>query len=287
MFFIFYNVIYLRLNYFCLLKITDKDYFLPTIEALVPLSVMSNGRTQPLLINGVCATTGGKDDYVLKFKTGNEMLVQSSCNELVAAFIARELDLNVVEPALINVSEEFRDTLIGQSHYNIASESVGLNYGCKFVPGFLEFVKDQSLSEYQYFQAQQIFALDVFISNSDRRNDKQNMLTDGRKIIIFDHEMAFGFLYELIKNPTPWLIRTEDRYWITRHYFYNMLKAAKYNFGTFVESLDVIDNKFWDKVYTLVPKDWMGDGLDQIKNNLNSLVKNRSTFLQELNKVFS
>ena len=39
------------------------------------------------------------------------MTPESSCRELLAAFIAMELDLHVAEPALVVISEEIVETL--------------------------------------------------------------------------------------------------------------------------------------------------------------------------------
>lgn len=271
-----------------MLKITDKDYYLPIVEALVPIKIMSTGRTNPMLINGVDTSTGIKADYVVKFKKGAEMSIRSSCNELIALFIGKELSLNVVEPALINISKEFINTLQNNDNYKIALDSEGLNYGCKFAgPGFLEFIKNQQLTDNQYYQAQNIFAFDIFISNVDRREGKENMLTNGTDIVIFDHELAFSFIYEIFRNPTPWIIRDADKDWVSKHYFYRAIRNAKFNFDNFVNSLDAINDAFWDKVYNLIPKDWINGDMDKLKDNLNSLVLNRSIFLQELNKVFA
>lgn len=269
-----------------MIKITDDTYFLPTIEALHSIDEFESGTTKPMLIRGVCRTTHEKSDYVVKYHNAPRMSVESSCRELIASFIAKELDLNVAEPVLINVSSEFADSLRGKDGYKNAHNSIGLNYGSKFFgQGFLEFLQNQKLNEKQFVQAEQIFALDIFISNADRRRDKQNMLTDGEKIMIFDHELAFGFVMDIIKNPTPWLISDADKSWIKNHFFYTTLKGNEPSFDTFVESFEVLDKKFWDKTDILIPQKWKTKQIDDIKNNLTSLINNKSIFLQELNKI--
>jgi hypothetical protein len=267
-------------------KITNDTYFLPTIDALQGIEELGSGTTKPMLIRGVCTITHEKSDYVVKYRNAPRMSVEASYRELLASFIAKELEMNVAEPALINVSPEFADTLRGKEGYKNASNSIGINYGSKFFgQGFFEFLQNQKLNEKQYAQAEQIFALDIFISNADRRKEKQNMLTDGEKIMIFDHELAFGFVMDIIKNATPWLISDADKTWIKNHFFYPILKHNEHNFEAFVQSFEVLDKNFWDKADVLIPQEWKTKQVDEIKNNLRALINNKLIFLQELNKV--
>jgi len=268
------------------LRITDKEYFLPIIEALQGFSEFGTGTTKPMLIRGVCRTTHEKSDYVVKYLNSPRMSFESSCRELLASFIARELGLNVAEPALINVTSNFADSLRGKEGFNNAINSIGLNYGSKFFgPGFMELIHKQHLNEEQLVQAKQIFALDIFISNADRRIDKQNMLTNGTKIIIFDHELAFGFIMDIIKNPTPWIIGESDMIWIKNHFFYSTLKGNEHNFITFVEGLYVLDDNFWEKANSLIPNEWKTGQISKIRQNLMDLINNREIFLNEINRL--
>jgi hypothetical protein len=71
----------------------------------------------------------------------------SSCSELLASFIAMELDLNVAEPAIIEISPEFLETLRGSDAYKNASGSEGINFGCKYKTGYIELVSNQQISD--------------------------------------------------------------------------------------------------------------------------------------------
>jgi hypothetical protein len=271
------------------LKITNKEYFLPVVEALEGYQQFTSGTTLPMLIRGVCTRTGDKSDYVVKYVNSPRMSIKASISELVAAFIARELELNVVEPAIINITDVFVETLRGKDGFRHASNSLGLNYGSKFVVGYMEFVQNQKLNESQLIAAEQIFAFDIFISNPDRGpQGKQNLLTDGENVIIFDHELAFSFIYDLFyKNPTPWIITENDKNLIKKHYFYTNLRENEHNFDSFVEGFTVLDENFWKIVSGLIPNTWDQSHMIEIKNNLNSLVEHRMTFLEELYKVLS
>ena len=269
-------------------KITDKHYYLQKVDALNGIELLSTGTTQPMLIRGVCEQTGEKSDYVIKYRRSPRMSVESSAFELIAAFIAKELELDVPEPALINVSPEFVDTLRGKEGFIFANNSIGLNFGCSFLGyGFMQLLQNQKLTESQFEQAIKIFAFDILISNADRNINKPNLLTNGEKIFIFDHELAFGFVRDIIKSPKPWIIRDVDLTWIKSHFFYLILKGSEPNFDNFFESFEVLNDNFWDTVNTLIPDEWAPIQLIEIRKYLCALVSNRNVFLQQLIKVLS
>ena len=269
------------------MKLTDPDYFLPEIFALSGDKVLGAGTTQPMLIRGVCKKTEVKSDYVVKFICSPRMSIMSSSSELIAAFVGLELDLNIAEPSIIDITSDFVETLRGKDGFKNASNSIGLNFGCKYVPGLMEFASRQQLSDNLYEQAEYIFSFDIFISNVDRRTDKPNMLTDGEKIPLFDHELAFGFVMDIIKNPTPWLISENDLGWIKNHYFFPILKGNEHSFDEFVDKLDVLNDHFWYKLQKKIPDLWLTDHFDKIKNNLTSFVSHKNQFKEQLNKILS
>ncbi|HPE56703.1 MAG TPA: hypothetical protein P5514_16035 [Bacteroidales bacterium] len=269
-------------------KITDKDYTLPVIKALQGIKLFESGTTQPMLIRGINTVTYEKSDFIVKYIGSPRMSPESSCRELTAAFLAMELGLNVAEPAVIEVSQEFTDAIRGKQGYPFAINSIGLNFGSKFLGyGFIELLRNQELNDDQYKQAVQIFAFDLLISNADRNNRKQNLLTDGKEIAIFDHEMAFGFVMDIIKNPTPWIFSTIEKTWIKEHFFYPLLKQNEHNFDNFVQSFAVINEVFWDKATALIPNEWITDQFDEIKQTLTKIIEHKATFLDELKKVLS
>lgn len=264
-----------------MLKLSDEEYFLPEISALCEVDVFNNCTTQPMLIRGVCKKTGIKSDYVVKFKGSPRMSPIASCRELIASFIAMEFGFYIPEPVIIDISTEFIETIIGKDGYKNAINSVGINFGCKYLTGFMEFTSNQHLNYDLCKQAEQIFVFDVFISNTDRRTDKPNILTNGNEILIFDHELAFGFLLDINKNPTPWIISDSDESWIKKHAFYQTLRNNKHNFDKLIEKLTLLNDHFWNKMYKTIPDEWLGKHFDDIKNNLYSIIENRNHFKKE------
>jgi hypothetical protein len=268
-------------------KITEKDYFLPEIFALSGDTLFPYGTTQPMLIRGVCKKTGAKDDYVVKFKGSPRMSPISSCSELIASIIAMELDLYVPDPVLVEISPDFIETIRGKDGYKNASNSIGINFGCKYITGLMELTNRQRLTDGQYNHAVQIFPFDIFISNADRRIEKPNMLTDGEKFLLYDHELAFGFIMDIIKNPTPWIITDSEESWIRSHYFYPYLQKSEHNFNTFVDKLSIINDYFWERLLLVIPHEWRGGHIERIRDNLSLLVINREHFLNEIRRILS
>jgi hypothetical protein len=270
-------------------KLSDSNYFLPEISALTPFRTLDSGKNKPMLIHGVCKRTGMKTDYVVKYTNGPEMSLRSACCELIASFIAMELDLYVPEPAIIDVSEEFVSTLIDNYEYAKAKKSIGLNFGCKYVLELLPPIFGEQLTSQLFNHAKEIFIFDVLISNPDRRKDKPNMDLHDGKILIYDHEMAFSFIRLFTTNPQPWLLNNNiERPWIENHYLYPKLRQiSEQALDAFIDKIAVLDDAFWIKVHETMPKSWLGPDLIKIQDNLNLIIQNKSLFKQELKSILS
>jgi len=266
-------------------KITDPDYFLPKILALNGIRILSTGSTIPQLIRGVCETTNEKGDYVLKPLRNNRIIPTSSCVELLATFIAMELDLNVVPPVLIEITDLFVETFEGTDQFKTLAESKGINFGTKYIEGTVELVVGQDF-EWLPKEAENIFSFDLFISNPDRRNIKPNLLLNGDRILIFDHELAFSFLLMYFGSaPQPGEIPESEMDWIKNHYFYEYLKGNERDFNDFVDKFADINENFWATAEKLIPEEWMGDHFTKIKNTLNAFILNKENFKKELKRI--
>lgn len=273
-----------------MLKITDKDYRLPHIEALLSTRVFSSGTTQPMLLSGVDILTTVKSQYVVKFINSPRMDNQASCRELIGAWIARELDLKAVEPVVINISQAFVDTIVGQDGYNHARNSIGLNFGSIYVEGFEIYMNSKHhFTNELWNEAKNIFAFDMFISNADRGAGKPNVLTDGSRFLLFDHELGFSFtrLLPMLRSKSPWILGDAEKEMYQKHYFYPYLRDSQIDFDEFTERFSRINNTFWERVDVFLPKAWRTEELDQIKFHLQAITENRKTFSEQLTKVLT
>jgi hypothetical protein len=247
-------------------KITDYDYSLPIIEALIADKTENN----QFLIRGINQETQIRWDYIVNNN-------QAYGRELLASFMAYELDINVPSPVLINVSAELSKTL--------PNDISGLQFGTEYKVGYYGIIRNQALSEFQRLQINQIFPFDIFIGNVGRRMENPNLLTDGNNIIIFNHQTAFDFLNDGYKNKTPWEFRPQDKYWIKSHIFFPYLKNKFPDFSILVNKLTRLDDNFWNKAFSLIPDEWKTDELNEIKIHSQAIIANKDSFLQSLKNV--
>jgi len=265
-------------------KITDDDFKLRTIFAIEHIEKFTSGATLPMLIRGICKETEKKGEFVVKYLEGR-MDKDASCRELLGSFLAMQIGLNVPEPVLIEIHQDFVATIEHLTEIRYIKNCIGYNFGSEFVPGYSKILNEQSLNENQINDAIEIFGFDILISNPDRRVDKHNLLSNGKTTLIFDHELAFSFLLYLFPNPKPWTINNDDLKWIKNHVFYQRMLERKPNFEGFVQKLDLIDDVFWDKANALVPEDWKTTKFDKIKNHIELVKENKDVFLQQLNNL--
>lgn len=270
-----------------MLKLSHPDYFLPAVEAVGAGPVLQTGTTLPQIVTGICTQTGVKYDYVVKFIASTRMSPEASARELIAALMARELDFNVPEPVIIHVSDAFVETMRGDENFQVASNSLGFNFGNEYKSGYFSVLKDQQINPVLETKLVDLYAFDLMISNADRRLEKPNFLTDGDDILIFDHELAFGFTLELplLRNPEPWTIREQDLNWIRDNFCFDRIKGKQFDFSTFQQRLTGIDNSFWNKMETILPADWLTEQVGDIKDYLNQLITKADLFANELNRI--
>jgi hypothetical protein len=247
-------------------KITDYDYSLPIIEALIADRTSNN----QLLIRGVNTETLIKGDYIVNNN-------QVAGRELLTSFMASELDINVPSPVLMNVSAELSKTLL--------NDVSGLQFGREYKVGYYGINRNQALSEFQRLQINQIFPFDIFISNVGRRAENPNLLTDGNNLLIFNHQTAFDFLNDGYKNKTPWEFRPQDMDWIKSHVFFPYLKNKFPDFSILVNKLTRLDDNFCSKAFSFIPDEWKTDELEEIKNYSQAIIANKDIFLQSLKNV--
>lgn len=270
-----------------MLKLSHPNYFLPTVEAVGAGTILRTGTTLPQIVTGVCMQTGIKSDYVVKFIASTRMSPEASARELIAALIARELDFVVPEPVIINISDAFIETMRGDENFQVASNSLGFNFGNEYKIGYISVLKDQQINSLLESKLVDLYAFDLMISNADRRQEKPNFLTNGDDILIFDHELAFGFTLELpfLRNPEPWIIREQDLIWIRDNFCFNRIKGKQFDFSAFQQKLTGIDNTFWNKIETILPVDWLTPQVGDIKGYLDRLINNADLFANELNRI--
>lgn len=164
------------------------------------------GRTQPCLVAATRVESGAEVEAFAKFSANCDRQNGNLVAEAIAAFLARDLDLPVPEPLLVEFDEDFvtavRDhdyVLAGQMH-----ESSRAAFGSrKLPPSFSAWPAGKTIPRHLRQQASEIFAFDMLIQNADRRRERPNCLSNGESFAIIDHEMAF-LIDGIIGWRPPW-----------------------------------------------------------------------------------
>ncbi|MBL7701519.1 MAG: hypothetical protein JNM14_04680 [Ferruginibacter sp.] len=269
------------------MKITDINYRLPEIFAQGFHESFTTSANKPLLITGVDKTTGEQTDCVVKLKAAERMSNEASMRELLACFISMELDLPIVTPAVVEITPQFVETLRGNDSWQPANKSLGYNFGSINITDHKTLIINQPLNNHQLTHAQNTFAFDMFIQNSDRTNNKPNVLTNGNDIIMLDHEIAFGFVFAPFLPSKIWEMQEVGKDWIRNHCLLPLIKGKEYNYDEFSEKLDNLSNAFWDCAKKLIPIEWMTDQFDFIKTKLSEFINEKDKFILELKKIMS
>jgi hypothetical protein len=272
-------------------KITDSAYRLPVIEALSAFELFDEGTTKPLAIWGVDKETGERGQYVVKFKNSGRMSIKSSAFELIGTWMAKELDLPVVEPVLVNISSEFTDTALkGKEGYRSALQSQGLNFGSKYISGYSN-IPDSPLVLPNGLEKtiELVFVFDMFIANTDRGHQKPNVSSNGSQLLIYDHELAFSFLslITFARNKTPWILTDTDKELYKNHIYYKWLRERKPDLTEPVMQLRCFNSDFWTSVYSFLPKEWQTDQVLEIEPYLSGIIENLPYFAESLNKTIA
>jgi hypothetical protein len=113
------------------------------------------------------------------------------------------------------------------------------------------------------------------------------MITDGNEIVIYDHELAFSFLMDLLPNPSPWKFREADLEWIKVHCLLPKIKHKNYDFEEFIGRFNNLDEDFWTTAKGLIPPEWLTDQFDRIKQHFSAICNNKDAFILELKKLMS
>ncbi len=269
------------------MSITDSDFNIPIIFAETILKALTESANKPFVISGIDKANLIKDEYVVKLNASERMYLGARLRELLASLIATEIGIATPKPAIIEISRELAETRKGFADYIRFNESIGLNYGTKFLGENVVQFMPRSEGSYKNIikPLQQIFIFDLFIENSDRSYDKPNLLVKGNELYVIDHEIAFGFLMDIRKNPTPWHFDNSMQNLISKHCLYANLKGRHFLAQDFFENFHKLNKRFWDATYNLLPQEWRTDDFDKIRDHLQLKVDHITEFKNEIMEI--
>ncbi len=249
---------------------------------------MQTGKSEPLLLT--CEVGDGERiEVVAKFSERLERKETSLAIEVVSACLAADLGLPVPIPYLLQIDQEWIESLPQGRERKLVASSSFMGFGSTYVgPGFSAWMVGEPIRQNLKQYALEIFAFDCFIANPDRRCVNPNCLVKGDEIRIIDHDLAF-FHKGAIGWKTPWQPGSLS-YMATNgnHIFFDGLKGTQLNLDPIRQAWSAIDDERLRVYRGAVPQAWnsaeaINDALDLIKG----VRENIASALTEVRRVLS
>jgi hypothetical protein len=171
------------------------------------------------------------------------------------------LDLTAPDPFIVEIESEFHAGIPDIELAERFRNSAGANFGSRYLgAGYMTWPQGRSIPSSLMQDVTDIFAFDMIIQNPDRRKDKPNLLRKGDELAIFDHEMAFSFLYALVPDEYPW--GGKGMGFAKDHVFYDGLKGHNVSMERIQGALEAIDDHRFGIYVDAIPGEWRIDNRD-------------------------
>jgi len=258
---------------------------IPTVQATVFHRFMATGRTSPALCGCEDATGQSVGEQVVKLRGALDRGVTGLASELVASRLATYFEIPVPAPVLVAVDQDFADLVAAThpSHSKRMRDSVGLNFGSRQLNDVITWPVDRAVPDAMWATAVSTFAFDALIQNPDRRfSPNPNLFSRGDQIFLYDHELAFSFIEEILPSDKPW--RLDGCNFLSEHVFFNRLRRKDIDLTGFTELLAALPRKALPAILTEVPAEWNNGGLSKINRHLLSVAGESAKFADEIRK---
>lgn len=253
---------------------------------------LTTGRNVPLILE--CEKAHGTVLVAAKLSS-SPCGVNGLIRECYASLLARDLGLTVADPYVVEISEEFIAS-IPRAHPEARaalSAASRCAFACEYLGGGYSVWPAQKSIPSELFEAAcEIFAFDGLIYNSDRRANKPNLLSNGDKLLILDHELAFEIgLLGTALLPYPWTpgslaFMSESP---QEHLFANKLKGKAVDLSRLEAAWTAITDAQIAQYATFLPDDWSNGAVlpGSIYDYLCLLGQNLPAALTEIRRVLT
>lgn len=256
--------------------------YVSIIKANTYLRRIESGVSKPLILK--CNNRGVECEYVVKLKTKSDNGILGLSFEIIATRLAQKLDIDTPDIAVVEITEEFANSIEKIDIKNEVINNLGLNFESKFNLGNTTWLRGQSITNNIKQPALNTFMFDAMIQNPDRTYDKPNILMRKDNIILIDHEKGFSFVRAILNKLEPWEVSKLS--FLRDHIFYSGLKSKSEDlivyFNSMEKRLDDIKDYEIDELFLEIPEEWGKDYQTDIKDHLMKIINNSDKFIHEL-----
>ena len=244
---------------------------------------VEKSRTEPSIV--FCETGEGEEaEFFIKLHGSGERGAVGLVAEMMAAQLATDLDLPTPPSALLEVTAEFAATIPKADIAATFQKSLGWNFGSRHVgPGFATWPQGRVPPAELRPLAAEIFAFDALIQNADRRTANPNCLTNGRELVMIDHELAFDFIGgEVLFWKPPW--EGGDLGFLRQHIFYEPLRKTPVDFNRLGGAIEALTADRMNSYAESVPVEWP-KGTDAAEKILDYLLPMKTNITKALDAI--
>lgn len=258
------------------------------------------GRSKPFLIEAELADHTYVD-VVVKIACDNGQLGPARLlRECAAAALAERLGLPVPDRYLVELPRAFIHALKLvspelacrlETHSRLAGHDA---FGSAYLHGFGVVVPKSSLPGAMLQSAAEIFAFDALSLNRDRcvpSVGNPNCLTNGRGLVMIDHEQALDTAYLLADNSNaPWKPGAlNEMRTMLEHIFVYGLSGKPIDLQRLQEAWAAIDDDVGDAIFAGAAEEWDPDGSQRtsIRGYLNELSLHLPEAFNEVRRVLA
>jgi hypothetical protein len=243
---------------------------------------MTSGRTSPALCGCEDELGAAAGEYVVKLR--GSVQPRGLLNELLGSKLAVHFGISSPVPALITLEPAMAERIASKdaSKADMVRGSVGLNFGSEELIGFSTWPVDKQVPEVMRGAAVDIFAFDALIQNPDRMHSNPNLLSKGDTIMVFDHEVAFSFVRDILPSPRPWELDRQG--YMINHVFYRQLKGQQLDISRFSANLETLSYAVLDEIFADVPLEWNNGDEPKISQHIFAVRDHTEEFADEIRR---
>lgn len=260
-------------------------------EALRVDTILEAGRTCPLVVECISPVTYQRRRFVVKALGLPEVHTSGLFCELFGNWLARKVGVDTPEPVLVSISEDFAEASRSaiSRHAGLAETRLasGFGAGCEYIThGMAPIARDGEVADNQLARAMRVYGFDLMVQNVDRSfssGHKPNCAQIGDRLIAYDFEMSFSFLFAIGERVPAWAVSRLSGN--TTHIFYRQLRRAArertVDCEGFVSDVSTLSISEMEQVVQSFPESWLMHST-RVLEHIAEILDNIPAFRREL-----